>query len=278
MGLNWFESILYGLISGLTDIIPVSAEAHKIILQKIFGMSYEPELMRLLIHVAVLAALYLSSSPFIVKIARAKRLARTPKKRRKRPLDTKSLMDFSLLKTMLLPVVLAFFFYEKASSLGNNMIVLSSLIFVNGLVLYIPQYLPGSNKDSRMLSRLDGLFMGMGGALSVVPGFSGIGVSLSIGSVCGVDKNYGLAMTLLMNVAIVIGCIIFDVKDIMSGGIGIFDISVLLQYILSAGAAFAGTVGGIRIMRHMAKENGFTVFSYYCWGVALFTFVLNLIA
>ena len=97
MGFNWFESILFGLISGLTDILPVSAQAHKLVLQKVFGVNYEPDLMRLLIHMAILLALYFSCSPVITKISRARRLARVPKKRRKRPLDTKSLMDFRLL-------------------------------------------------------------------------------------------------------------------------------------------------------------------------------------
>ena len=38
MDLNWFESFLYGLFSGLTDILPVSAEAHRILMLKCFGI------------------------------------------------------------------------------------------------------------------------------------------------------------------------------------------------------------------------------------------------
>ena len=278
MGFSWFESILYGLISGLTDILPVSAQAHKLILQKMLGINYEPILMRLFIHAAVFAALYFSCTPIIIKITRARRLARIPKKHRKRPLDTKSLMDFRLLRTMMLPIILAFFCYEKASSLQSSLVLVACIVFVNGLALYIPQFLPGSNKDSRMLSRVEGLLMGLGGALSVIPGFSGIGMALSVGSVCGVDRNYGLSVALLMNLAILIGQIVFDIMDIISGGIGLFDLSILMNYILAACAAFCGTTGGIRIMRHMAAEKGFTVFAYYCWGPALFTFALNLLA
>ena len=278
MGFSWFESILYGLISGLTDILPVSAQAHKVILRKMFGAGYEPELMRLFIHIAVLLALYFCCSPTIVKISRARRLARIPKKRRKRPLDTKSLMDMHLLRTMLIPIILAFFFYEKVATLQTNLILVACIVFVNGLILYIPQFLPGSNKDSRMLSRVEGLLMGLGGALSVIPGLSGMGAALSVASVCGVDRNYSLSMTLLMNMAILICKIVLDVKGIVTNGIDLFSASVLLNYILSAIVAFAGAVGGIRIMRHLAEEKGFSVFSYYCWGLALFAFILNIMA
>ena len=261
MGFSWFESILFGLFSGLTDILPVSAQAHKLILIKIFGSGKEPELMRLVIHIAVLAALYFSCSPMIVKIARARRLARVPKKRRKRPLDTKSLMDFSLLRTMILPVILAFFFYEKAASLGNNMILVACFVFVNGLILYIPQYLPGSNKDSRLLSRVEGLLIGLGGALSVVPGLSGMGAALSVESVCGVDKNYGLSMALLLNMAILIGRIVFDVMAIISDGIDLFSAVIFFQYLLAAISAFCGAMFGIRFMRHLVADIGFTGFA-----------------
>ena len=43
MGFSWLESILYGLISGLTDILPISAQVHKLILQKMLGISYLSE-------------------------------------------------------------------------------------------------------------------------------------------------------------------------------------------------------------------------------------------
>jgi len=278
MGFNWFESILFGLFSGLADILPVSAQAHKLILLKMFGSVREQDLLRMLIHIAVLAALYFNCSPMIIKMGRARRLARVPKKRRKRPLDTKSLMDFSLLRTILIPVIISFFFYEKASTLGSSLIVVACFVFLNGLILYIPQYLPSSNKDSRMLSRVEGFLIGLGGAISVIPGISGMGAALSAGSICGVEKNYGLSMAFLMNMSIIIGRIIFDIVSLISVGIDLFSFSLLLNYFLCAIAAFLGAMGGIRIMRHLAVNIGFTIFAYYCWGIALFTFVLNLMA
>lgn len=278
VGFNWFESILYGLISGISDILPVSAQAHKLVFQKMFGVNNEPELMALCIHVAVFAALYLSCSPMILKIMRALRLARIPKKRRKRPLDTKSLMDFRLLRTILIPIILAFFAYEKASSLQNRLIVVACIVFVNGLILYMPQYFPGSNKDSRLLSRVEGFLMGIGGAMSVIPGISGMGAALSIGSICGVERGYCLSIAMLMNMVILIGRIAFGLIGIFSGGVGMLSAFALLNYILAAVAAFCGTMLGVRIMRHLSAEGGFTVFAYYCWGVALFTFILNLLA
>ncbi len=278
MELNWLESIIFGLLSGLTEILPVSARAHGILLHKILGKEEGSALFSLLVHLAVFAAFYLSCQGQLVRILRAKRLARVPKRRRKRPLDTKSLMDSSLWKTMLVPVILAYLFYGKISSVTTGLIWISALLFLNGLILYIPQFLPGSNKDSRMLTRVEGMLMGLGGALSVFPGISGIGAAVSVGSVCGVDRTYALNMSLMMGMGIM-GCqIVYDMIGVVSGGILGLTILVVLKYLGSALAAFGGAYLGIKIMRSLTSEVGISFFAYYCWGLALLTFVLNLMA
>ena len=62
MKLNWFESMLYGLFSGLTDILPVSVQAHQTLMLKFFGVKGNMELLDLLIHLAIAAALYLRNA------------------------------------------------------------------------------------------------------------------------------------------------------------------------------------------------------------------------
>ena len=129
MELNWFESILYGLFSGLADILPVSAQAHRLILLKLFGESGESAFLRLLIHVGTLAALYYCSQNQIIRYLRARKLAMIPKRKRKRPLDTRTLMDFKMLRTALIPVVIGFFFYQKAEALGSNLLLIALFLY-----------------------------------------------------------------------------------------------------------------------------------------------------
>ena len=278
MEMNWLETILFGFVSGMSDILPVSAQAHKLILMKLFGIKTEPGLLRLLIHIGILGALYYNCMPHIVRILRAKTLARIPKKKSKSPLDYKSLMDFSLWQTMIIPVILAFFLFEKVSTLYDSLSLMAIFLFINGIILYIPPFLPGSNKDSRNLSRVEGLLMGLGGATVVLPGVSGVGTAVSVASVCGVERSYALSMVLLMNLATTACFIVHDILGIVSGGMESLSFVIFVYYILSAAAAFLGTTLAIRVMRKLAAEKGYMVFSYYCWGVALFTFVLNLMA
>lgn len=277
MNLNWLQSILFGLVSGLADIFPVSAQAHRVLLLKFFGVKDTTNVMALLLHLSVFAALYISSQGQFVRINRARALARVPKRKRKRPLDTRSMMDWSLIKTMLIPAILGLFLYRYVRELETNLMLIALFLFLNGIILYIPQFLPSSNRDSRTLSRVEGLLMGLGSTASILPGISTIGAMVSIGSVCGVERVYSLNMALIVKMFMMLGLVVYDILGIISTGMEALTLSLIAQYLLTALISFGGAMVAIRGMRRIAVNHGCSLFGVYCWGLALFIFVLNLV-
>ena len=278
MNFGWLQSLLLGVITGLTEILPVSVQAHNRILIKFMGRGDAPALLNLFMHMAIFAAVYLSSQVHILKMVRAKNMSRIPKKKRKRPLDIRSLMDLSMLTTMVIPVILMLLVWRKVEGISSNMIVMATFLFLNGLILYIPQFLPSSNKDCRMLTRVEGLLMGLGGAMFAIPGLSGVGVALSIASVIGVDRKYSLNMILLMNMGMLAGKVIYDLMDLIAYGLGQISFSVILIYLVSSLITFVAAYLAVKLLRTLAADKGFGSFAYYSWGLALFTFILSLMA
>ena len=277
MELNWLQSILFGLVSGAADIFPVSGQVHRLLLLKFFGVNQMPNLLALLLHLSVAAALYLSSQGQFVRMNRARALARIPKKKRKRPLDTRSMMDWSLIKTMLVPTVIGLLLNSRVRGWSVNMFLIAGMLFVNGLILYIPQFLPTSNRDSRTLTRLEGVLMGLGAGASVLPGISTVGIMVSIASVCGIERLYGLNMTFIVKLFFLIGLMVYDVLAIITDGLGGLTVMLLVQYLFTGLLSFGASMFAIRLLRRLAPEHGFHTFGVYCWGLALFTFILNLV-
>ena len=187
-------------------------------------------------------------------------------------------MDFSLLRTMLIPVILGFFLNRYTEPLKEKLIWIAALLFLNGIILYIPQFFSTGNRDSRMLSRVEGLLVGLGGALGILPGISAVGSALSVASICGVERSYGLNMALMMNMFIQVGLIVLDVLGLMSVGAGTLSFLILVRYLMTAAVAFGAALLGVKLMRLLAANNGYTLPAIYCWGVAMFTFILNLMA
>ena len=208
---------------------------------------------------------------------RSQRLAKVPKRRRKRPLDTDALMDFSLLKTTLIPVIVGFLLYTRLAFLGTKLHYVAGILALNGLILYVPQFLPGSNKESGAMTRVDGLILGLGGALGILPGISCVGAAVSIGSVRGMDLKKALNLALLMNIPVNLGLVVFDLLELFGGNISL-SFSAILGAVLAAVAAFAGVVLGIRLLQKIAQSLGYSVFSFYSWTLALLMFFIYLTA
>ncbi len=278
MELNWFQSLFLGLLSGITEVLPVSAKAHRLLFLKVFGAGEEAAVLRLMIHIAAALALYYCCRNHIARMMRAQRLALIPKKRRKRPLDMEALSDFRLLRTTLIPIVLAFLFYSRTSSWGSKTLILAALLVVNGIVLYLPQYLPGSNRQSGDLSALDAFLFGVGGAAATLPGISCVGTTVSIAGVRGMDLKKAMNLALVMNIPMNIGFALFDLLELLGGGAGSLSFGALIRAVLAGITAFAGIFLGVRLLRKITENFGWSVFGLYSWGMALLTFILFLAA
>ena len=276
MELNWLQSLALGLVSGLTEILPVSSQAHQTILLTFFGEQGAAPLMRLVIHGAAFLTVLLSVSGQIGRIRRQQKLVRMPRRRRNRPVEMTALMDGRIIRTALVPILLMLALYSLTRR-GDGLLLLAAVSLVNAAVLYLPSLLPTADKDSRLVSPLESIFMGFGAGASAIPGMSSIGVCYSVGVVHGVDRKYMVHLALLMHLIFTAGMIFYDVLDIISQGMPDLGLQILLGLAVAGLGAVAGTAMGLRTLDRAARKNGLTGFSFYSFGVALFAFILYLV-
>ena len=278
MELSLLQSLLMGVLSGFAEILPVSAQAHRLIVLKLFGLDAEPLILRLMLHISTVVALHFYCRGHIVRMMRAFRLSRIPKRRRKRPLDTVSLMDFQLLKTAVIPVILAFVFYRKLEFLHSDLVFIAMLLAVNGVIMYIPQYLPGSNKESGAMSRIDSLVMGLGGALGSTGGISALGGAVSMATIRGMESVKALDLALILNIPVNLAFIVYDMADILGGGLTGLSFKMLVGAVLAAAAAAVCIIVACNLVKKIVKSVGICVFGFYSWAIAILTFVIYLLA
>lgn len=277
MELNWLQSLIMGLFSGLTDILPVSSQAHQALLSRFFGETELYPLLRLVIHAAILVTVIVGCWPHLSRIRRQLRLLRQPRRRRSRTLDMAAVMDARILRTSLWPIIPALLLYGFTARLGASLLWTAAASAVNAVILYLPGLFPTADKDSRLVTPAESLLMGLGAGASVLPGISSVGASYSVGILHGVDRGYMIHLSLLMHMMVLFGLIIHDILDLLALGAVALSGSVLFCCGLAAAAAAAGSAVGLRILRSVAKRNGLTGFSFYSFGVALFAFILYLI-
>ncbi len=273
--MNWLRTVLYGFLSGLAEFLPVSSQAHQSLAGAVFGLPESAPLRQFLIRAACLAALWLTCSRDIAKLQRDVKLAKVPPRRRSRPVDTRSTATARLLIAAVIPMLIGMLFYQRAQQWINTLPALCVTLLINGVLLFIPQYTRSGNKDGRMLSRMDGMLLGLSGALSVFPGISRMSSLHFAGSMRGADRGYTIQFALLLSIPALIVMLIYDVIAVF-GGIETLSFLTLLTYLLSMISAYWGSKLAISMVRSLAVKSGFSGFAYYCWGMALVCLILYL--
>lgn len=268
-------SIIYGLVSGLAQFLPVSTQAHQLIVMQIFGVDQRDPIRDLLVHIALLAAVYIGCSAMFSRLRREHQIASNS--RRGRVYDRSRLYDLRLVKTTALPLVICLFFYLSTVSIERKTPYICLFLLLNGIILFVSDYMRQGNKDARYMSGLDSILLGVFGGLSVLSGISRVGAMVSYSIVRGSDKQKALNWALLLSVPALAVLAVIDVICIFTVGTGLITFATIVGYILSAATAFAGGYLSIAYVRYMITRTGLSGFAYYSWGAALFSFILYLI-
>lgn len=276
MNLNWLQSIVYGLVSGLAEFLPVSSQAHRSLMLLIFGAGEETALLRFVVHFSALIALTLSRRGQWEYILRERALRRTPKRRRARMPNQQALLEWKLLTRILPWTLIGLVFYLKLLPTAGSLAVLSVCLLCNALILAIPSRIAAGDKDSRNMTPVDGIVIGLAGAISVVPGISPIGVTASAASVRGLGRAYAVDFCLLLLIPFMALLCALDAAALVSAGFGAITLGSVICLLIAFVFSFIGAYIGTELLRRIVIRSDMRQFSYYCLGLSLFSFILYL--
>ncbi len=267
---------LYGLVAGFSEFVPVSASAHQMLFSKLLGFdSYRPMVM-LFVHAGMLGALIFQFRKRLFHIRWELQLVSLPAKRRKRPPDIDAVLDARLVMTAAVPALLGAALSFLAEWYCQQLLLLSLLLIGGATAIYSPDYLRGGNRKIRAMSRLDGILLGLCAGLSVIPGFSAMGSMLALGLIRKCDRAYLTELSLLIFLPFLGGSMIADLIGIFVSGFSGISFAVFFGSLLAAACAFGSGIAAILLMRYLSVKIGFSGFSYYGWGLGLFSFILYL--
>lgn len=276
MDLDILESLIYGLVSGLAEFFPISSQAHQALMLKMFGATSAGNLTNFLVHAAVLLALFLNRKDHIDHLRRANQFSSNRKRRRKHQPDQRRMMELRFLKTATVTMLLGYLFYSQIRSMTQSLVVVAVLLLINGAILFLPLFLRNGNKDARSMTGLDSILLGICSIAGLFSGISRVGAGISASVARGADKEHALNWVMILSLPALICQLIYDVISIFTVGIGALGIFAAIGYALAAFGAFAGAYLSLHMMRNFSRRVGFSGFAYYCWGAALFTFILYL--
>lgn len=265
--------LIYGLISGLTEFLPVGAQPHQNIYAYLTGFQLNDPWLKVCVLLGAFIALLVSLRKEFKEIYEGNKIYRHARRRKQKFNMPMATLTDRLYKLAMIPMLISVIFYGFAQNLGTSFPALVVLLLLNGIVLILPRLLPAGNKDGRTMSKLDGFLIGLGGALGVIPGLSRIGCGCAMGESRGGKPGYVLRIVLLASVWPLLAILCFSTLGAISY-VEAIAAPLILADIGAAVLSFLGAFFGIKFLRWFTEKLGIYKFAFYSWVFCLVVFIL----
>ncbi len=249
------QLILVAIIQGITEFLPVSSSGHLILLPALSGFEDQGQLIDVAVHVGTLGAVVLYFWPD-VKLG----LGGLPSLLRGR-IDTAGARLALGLVVATIPVVLAgaVLHFTGLSDALRSVTVIGWTMLVFGLVLYYADQKGSCEKQASDWSAKDALTMGLWQAISLIPGTSRSGITITGARHLGYERRDAARLSMLMSIPTIIASgALLGTEAVLNA-----DAAALRDSALAAGFAFVSALLALSLMMRLLHHVSFTPYVIY---------------
>lgn len=252
--MNWYEALIFGLVQGLTEFLPVSSEGHLEIVKFFYGGIEESFLFSLVVHGATTLSILVVFWKDILKLLTGLF---------KFEMNEETDYVLKLIVSMIPVAIVGFTVKDWVESLlVADMQLTGTLLLVTALFLTAGHFVP---KRERPIGYGGAFIIGVAQALAVLPGLSRSGSTISTGLMLGNSKNELARFSFLMVIVPVLGANFLELLKADNVAVG----EVALPLIVAFIAAFASGYVACRWMISIVRRSKLGWFALYCAIVGL---------
>lgn len=251
------ESIVLGIVQGLTEFLPVSSSGHLVLLQKIFGFAdlenaSSPWLLFFdaMLHLGTLVAVVIVMRKEIIDLF-------------KKPFHTMGYLVIATLPAIVVSLLFKDFIDE---AFGGGFLGYSFLL--TALILSLAEIIAKRVTRKRELKSGGALWMGFMQAIAILPGVSRSGATISGGISLGIDRVKAAKFSFLMSVPAIIGANMLHGYNALKSGVNIQWAPAI------AGAVCACVAGYIAVKFMLALVQRKRLYGFAVYVAVLGVFVL----
>ncbi|WP_299225458.1 undecaprenyl-diphosphate phosphatase [uncultured Psychroserpens sp.] len=259
------DSIVLGIIQGLTEFLPVSSSGHLELGKAVLGDNSVPKeslLFTVVLHFATALSTIVVFRKDIIDILKGIL-----------KLEWNDDLQFisKIALSMLPAVFVGLFFEEQLEQLfGGNILLVGCMLIVTAALLFLADRAKDTNKK---VSFGNALIIGVSQAIAMLPGISRSGATISTSVLLGNDKTKAARFSFLMVVPLIFGKI---VKDVYSGEIS-YETSNFTSLSVGFIAAFISGLFACTWMIALVKKSKLSYFAIYCVAVGVTAIIFSLL-
>lgn len=264
--MSWIESLLLGLLQGLTEYLPISSSGHLAIGSALFGINGEDNLaFTVAVHVATVLSTLVILWKEIVWIFRDFF---------KWQWNEGTRYVVNILVSMIPVAIVGFFFKDKVEAIfGSGLTVVGCCLLITATLLAFSYFAKPRQREH--ISPLHAFVIGIAQAIAVLPGLSRSGSTIATGLLLGNKKEKLAQFSFLMVIPPILGEALLDVKDMLTVGAdaalgGNISLGVLAVGFL---AAFLAGCAACKWMISIVRKGKLIWFALYCAIAGLATLI-----
>lgn len=260
-----WESIILGVIQGLTEFLPVSSTAHLVVIPIIFHWN-SPLLNSLTfdvaLHVGTLIAVvgYFFRETIDLITGFIGGLLKMDFSK-----DEKTRLSWLVFWGTIPAGILGVFLDNWVESKFRTPAVLATMMVVIGILMWYSEKRASQNRDIKKMSLRDAITVGFAQALALVPGTSRSGVTISAGLLLNYNREDAARFSFLLSIPVIAGAAVLKLKQFFHG-VPHNEIAPLIF-----GTIFSALFGFLSIkyfMRYL-QQNTLKAFVWYRVGFAI---------
>ncbi len=265
--MTYGEAILYGLVQGVTEYLPVSSSAHLILLPKFLGTEDPGLTFDVFLHIGTLLATLsffwrdwlglFRTLPFIAKPGDPRR----------------GDVSWELVAIATVPALIAGAILHKwVSTIFRGEMVLVCTLILGGVLLYLSDTLAKRTRSLNQAKWKDALWIGIAQCFALVPGISRSGSTMTGARLLGFDRPSSARFSFMISAPITAAAIVFELRHWDQ----LVNSSVALGPLLVAGVStFVFGILAIGGLLKLLRRFGYLSFAIYRVILALVVFKMT---
>jgi undecaprenyl-diphosphatase len=208
---NLLQSIVLGIIQGLTEFLPISSSAHLRIVPAMLGWEDPGAAFTAVCQLGTEAAVLIYFRHELWAIA--SHWIRHPRRYE----DPDVRLGWFLIVATIPIGIFGFLFRNQIETGARNLWLIGTVLIVFALVLGYADRRGRHAREINELSARDGVLIGLAQSLSLIPGVSRSGATMSAGLLLGLQRPAAARFAFLLAVPAVVASGLFELKDVISG-------------------------------------------------------------
>lgn len=241
------SALILAIVQGIAEWFPISSSGHLVLTENLLNVT-GGLLLEVTLHFGTLMAVFAYFSKDIVDIARdiVSGKWKTPNAR----------LGFLVLLSSIPAGIVGFLVKGYFDSVLSALIVVGVGFGITSMMLFIASFHRGKGKDLSKISPLSVVLIGCAQAVSILPGVSRSGSTISSGILLGLEEKSAMRFSFLMSIPVILGASLVTLGNA----------ELSLEFLPASLVSFAVGLASIHFVftRGLNKRKNFVWFGLYC--------------